>query len=66
MIAETGATEGWAAFNVAFGASLLREAASMTTQISGEAFLLIFRTTWPCQILSLMAFALESLRGTPR
>jgi acyl-CoA reductase-like NAD-dependent aldehyde dehydrogenase len=36
MIAETGATEGWAGFNVAFGASVFREAASMTTQISGE------------------------------
>ncbi len=36
MIEETGATEGWAAFNVVMGASLLREAASMTTQISGE------------------------------
>ncbi len=36
MIEETGATEGWAAFNVIVGASLLREAASMTTQISGE------------------------------
>jgi vanillin dehydrogenase len=36
MIAETGATEGWGGFNVAFGASILREAASMTTQVSGE------------------------------
>jgi len=36
MIAETGATEGWAAFNVEMGAGLLREAASMTTQIAGE------------------------------
>jgi vanillin dehydrogenase len=36
MIAETGATEGWAVFNVAFGASVLREAASMTTQVTGE------------------------------
>ena len=36
MIAETGATEGWAGFNVAFGASILREAASITTQITGE------------------------------
>src|SRR5581483_6150592 len=26
MIAETGATEGWAGFNVAFAASILREA----------------------------------------
>jgi len=36
MIAETGATEGWAGFNVAFGASVLREAATMTTQVNGE------------------------------
>jgi vanillin dehydrogenase len=36
MVAETGCTEGWAGFNVAFGASVLREAASMTTQVSGE------------------------------
>jgi acyl-CoA reductase-like NAD-dependent aldehyde dehydrogenase len=35
MIAETGATEGWAGFNVAFGASVLREAAAMTTQVTG-------------------------------
>jgi acyl-CoA reductase-like NAD-dependent aldehyde dehydrogenase len=36
MVAETGATQGWAGFNVAFGASILREAAAMTTQITGE------------------------------
>jgi acyl-CoA reductase-like NAD-dependent aldehyde dehydrogenase len=36
MIAETGSTEGWAAFNVILGASVLHEAASMTTQIAGE------------------------------
>ena len=36
MVAETGATQPWAAFNVAFAASILREAASMTTQIAGE------------------------------
>ncbi len=36
MIAETGATEAWAGFNVAFAAGILREAASMTTQITGE------------------------------
>jgi benzaldehyde dehydrogenase (NAD) len=35
-IAETGATEGWAAFNVVLAASLLREAAAMTSQITGE------------------------------
>jgi acyl-CoA reductase-like NAD-dependent aldehyde dehydrogenase len=36
MVAETGATAGWARFNVATGANFLREAASMTTQIAGE------------------------------
>ncbi len=36
MIAETGATEPWARFNVAFAAGILREAASMTSQITGE------------------------------
>lgn len=36
LVAETGATEGWGGFNVAFAASILREAAAMTTQIGGE------------------------------
>ncbi|QRY70830.1 aldehyde dehydrogenase (plasmid) [Ensifer sp. PDNC004] len=36
MAAETGATAGWAMFNVGLAADMLREAASMTTQISGE------------------------------
>lgn len=36
MAAETGATAGWAGFNVTLAASMLREAASLTTQISGE------------------------------
>jgi vanillin dehydrogenase len=36
IVTETGATAGWAGFNVAAGATFLREAASMTTQISGE------------------------------
>lgn len=36
MIAETGATEPWAGFNVAFAASILREAAAATTHITGE------------------------------
>ena len=33
---ETGATGGWTHFNVHLAAGMLREAASMTTQISGE------------------------------
>jgi vanillin dehydrogenase len=33
---ETGSTAGWGHFNVHFAASLLREAAAVTTQIGGE------------------------------
>ena len=36
MIEETGATAPWAGFNVMLAANMLREAAAMTTQISGE------------------------------
>ncbi|MQP66588.1 aldehyde dehydrogenase family protein [Niveispirillum sp. SYP-B3756] len=36
MANETGATAGWAGFNVTLAASMLREAASLTTQINGE------------------------------
>ena len=36
MMTETGATAEWARFNVKLAASMLREAASMTTQITGE------------------------------
>jgi len=35
-IAETGATGPWIGFNVMLAAGMLREAASMTTQITGE------------------------------
>jgi benzaldehyde dehydrogenase (NAD) len=36
MIAETGSAQGWAGFNVMFGASVLEEAAALTTQVTGE------------------------------
>ncbi|WP_321886167.1 aldehyde dehydrogenase [Burkholderia cenocepacia] len=36
MMAETGSTGAWAEFNVTLGADMLREAAALTTQISGE------------------------------
>lgn len=36
MISETGATAPWAGFNVMLAANMLREAASMTTRITGE------------------------------
>ncbi len=36
MMSEIGATRGWAMFNLSLAASMLREAAAMTTQISGD------------------------------
>jgi len=36
MTAETGSTTGWGMFNAILAAGVLREAASMTTQITGE------------------------------
>ena len=35
-VAETGGVPSWLAFNVMLGANMLREAASMTTQVGGE------------------------------
>jgi benzaldehyde dehydrogenase (NAD) len=36
MAAEVGATEGWARFNISLAVSMFKEAASMTTHITGE------------------------------
>jgi len=36
MVAETGAAPGWCGFNAMLAAKMLREAAAITTQISGE------------------------------
>ena len=36
MAGETGATAGWAGFNVYLAASMLREAAALTTQVTGQ------------------------------
>ncbi|MCC5881507.1 MAG: aldehyde dehydrogenase [Halomonas sp.] len=36
MVDETGATPGWAGFNVMIAAGMLREAAALTTQIQGD------------------------------
>src|SRR5882724_1458371 len=36
MMEETGATAAWAGFNVSLAAGMVREAAAMTTQITGE------------------------------
>lgn len=36
MVAEIGATRGWAMFNVGLAVSMVREAAALTTRIDGE------------------------------
>ena len=36
MMAETGAARSWAQFNIKLGCELLREAAAMTTQLTGD------------------------------
>ena len=36
MMGEIGATKGWAMFNLGLAASMVREAAALTTQINGE------------------------------
>jgi acyl-CoA reductase-like NAD-dependent aldehyde dehydrogenase len=36
VLAETGGTKGWGAFNCQLAATILREAAAMTTQLNGE------------------------------
>ncbi|WOF42291.1 aldehyde dehydrogenase [Sphingopyxis indica] len=36
MMSETGSTAGWAMFNLGLAASMVREAAALTTQIAGE------------------------------
>ncbi len=36
MMAEIGSTAGWAMFNLGLAASMVREAAALTTQIAGE------------------------------
>ena len=36
MAEETGATEAWGRFNVALAAAMMREAAALTTQVTGE------------------------------
>lgn len=36
MMAETGSTAGWALFNLTLAAGIVREAAALTTQITGE------------------------------
>ncbi len=55
MMGEVGATEGWARFNVMLAAGMLREAASLTTQITGEVI--------PSDKPGCMAFATRQAAG---
>ncbi len=55
MLAETGCTMGWGHFNVHFGALLLREAAALTTQITGEVV--------PSDVPGMMSMALRQPVG---
>lgn len=55
MAEETGATEGWARFNVMLAANMLREAGATTTQTAGEVI--------PSDKPGLMAMALRQPVG---
>jgi acyl-CoA reductase-like NAD-dependent aldehyde dehydrogenase len=55
VLAETGATQGWGHFNVHFAASMLREAAAMTTQMGGEVV--------PSDVPGCLAMALRQPAG---
>src|SRR2546426_10256044 len=55
MMDEIGATAGWAGFNVYLAAQMLREAASMTTHVSGEVI--------PSEIPGSLAFSLRQPVG---
>ena len=55
MMDEIGATAGWAGFNCYLAAQMLREAASMTTQVSGE--------TIPSDVPGSLAFSIRQPVG---
>ena len=55
MMDEIGATASWAGFNVYLAAQMLREAASMTTQVSGE--------TIPSDVPGSLAFSIRQPVG---
>lgn len=61
MVAETGGTRGWAVFNCQLAANILREAASMTTQLTGETIpsdrpgAFAMATRQPCGVVFSMA-----------
>ena len=61
IITETGGTRGWAIFNCRLAANILREAAAMTTQLTGETIpsdkpgCFAMSTRQPCGVVLSMA-----------
>ena len=66
MMNEIGATAGWAMFNLGLAASMLREAASITTQISGEVIPSDKPGLLRWQFANLLVSSWESPLGTRR
>jgi hypothetical protein len=64
--AETGATGMWAGFNVMLAAGMIREAASLTTQVAGEVIPPTCRAAWRWACASRPAWCWASRRGTRR
>jgi benzaldehyde dehydrogenase (NAD) len=65
MAAETGASGIWAGFNVHLAASMLLEAASLTTQINGEIIPPTCPAAWPWPCASPPAWCWASRPGMP-
>ena len=66
MAGEIGASEGWAGFNVHLAAGILREAASLTTQIQGETIPTDKPGTLSMTIRQPVGVILSIARGTGR
>ena len=62
--AETGATGMWGGFNVMLAAGMIREAAALTTQISGEVIHLTCRVRWLWGCANLQAWCWALHPGT--
>jgi acyl-CoA reductase-like NAD-dependent aldehyde dehydrogenase len=66
MLEETGATAPWAGFNVMLASQMLREAASMTTQVGGEVIPPTSPARSPWESARRPASCSASRRGTHR
>jgi len=66
MASETGASGHWAGFNVHLASNMLLEAASLTTQISGEVIPPMCPAAWPWRCASPPGWCSVSRRGMRR